>query len=126
MGIVFTVVLNNQTYKMQKFITLVLLFSLALSASADDHANDTVVCTEESHATSYGLCEGYQSTCELAVTACQELGGSNEETCITTATEALQTVLDAVTFTDCECEIECSGSSMVLLSVFALFAKFLL
>merc|ERR1711881_438258 len=125
MGIVFAVVPKNQTYNMHKFITLAILF-LALTASADDHANDTVTCTaEDSDTTSYDACLVIQTTCVTAVEVCQTAGGSLEDACIETATGVLETALAAVSFTDCECEIECSSSSMVLLSVFALFARFL-
>merc|ERR1719219_660199 len=108
---------------MHKFITLALLFSLALTATADDHANDTVICTEADHKSSYDSCMLIQTACETTVEGCQSVGGSLEEACITAATEVLQTSLDSVSFSDCECEIECSGSSMVVLSFLALFAK---
>lgn len=111
---------------MKNVFIVALIFALALSsAHAASHSGNMTHCTEADHSTSFALCEGIKTTCEAAVGVCKLAGGSLEAACITAATSAVDTSVDLLTFTDCECDITCS-SSMILFSVFALFAKFLI
>jgi len=109
---------------------------LAFSAMADDHNETTAAATttvaatticmaSDSDTTSYDACMLIQTTCTDVVSACETVGGSLEDACIEVATTAFTASLDAVSFSDCECDIAC-GSSMIMFSVLAMFVKFLL
>merc|ERR1711972_492971 len=104
-----------------------LLCFLAIGASAqnDTSCNGVTTCTEACFSTQYTLCTSYQTTCETAIAACQSAGGSVEDECIQLATTTFTNAINAWTDNTCTCDISCSGSTMITMSVMALIAKFL-
>jgi hypothetical protein len=110
------------------FATLLLAFSVMAqnetTAAVATVATPTCMSTD-SDTTSYDACMLIQTTCTDLVSACETAGGSVEDTCIELATDAFTLSLEAVSFSDCDCDIAC-GSSMIMFSVLAMFVKFLL
>merc|ERR1719266_417200 len=112
---------------MKQFLAIALCF-LAVGVFCN---NDTVVCTEADHATSFATCEGIETQCTTIISGC-----NGDNTCLNavgTAFDAYVTAQAAVisALSDCECrEFTCSAeSSAVSLGaslILAFFAKLLL
>merc|ERR1712087_807409 len=98
---------------------------MGTTAATTTTVADLPTCTAADHQTSYDGCMLIQTTCTSAVELCESAGGSVEAACKTTAENVFTTALAAVSYSDCECDISCSGSSMLFFSVFAVFMKFL-
>ena len=95
------------------------------STTTTSTAADLPSCSEAGHEAHQETCMSIQTTCTTALETCEAGDSSLQEACVAAAELVFTNALAAVTFTDCECDISCSGSSMLLFSVFAVFMKFL-